>query len=171
MWRTAVFGLVLAGIGFVETQWPPARDFTAGHFDNNVGYLYSRGLGVHRDPGEAVHWWRAAAAHGSPAGELNLAFALQNGTGVVMNEEQAAFWYERAARRGSPEAANNLGSLYTNPATRRPDLVMARAWFKRALAGGDREFARTVAENLRTVEEDMTPAQIAASDTILGDLR
>ena len=86
--------------------------------------------------------------------------------GQSVDEAQAAIWYEKAARQGVPEAANNLGSLYTNPATRRPDLVLARAWFKHALATGNAEFARTVAENLRTIEADMTPADIAASDKI-----
>lgn len=50
-----------------------------------------------------------------------------------------------------------LGSLYTNPTRGKPDLVQAPAWFKHALRDGSRELAATVAANLRTIEDDMTP--------------
>jgi hypothetical protein len=52
----------------------------------------------------------------------------------------------------------------------KPNLVLARAWFKRALRDGTRELAATVTENLHTIEDDMTPAQIALSDTALANL-
>lgn len=170
MWRTLMGVLVLAAAGVVVTRWPPARDYVYGHLDNNIGFLYSRGLGVHKDPVEAVRWWEAAASHGSAAGELNLGFALQSGLGVATDEKKAAEWYGKAALQGVAEAANNLGSLFTNPTHGKPDLVQARAWFKRALRDGNRELAATVAENLRTIEDDMTPAQVSQSDAVLANL-
>ena len=30
--------MVLVAVGIIETQWPPARDFTAGRIDNNIGH-------------------------------------------------------------------------------------------------------------------------------------
>lgn len=170
MWRIALSVLGIVAVGVVVTQWPPARDYVYGHLDNNIGFLYSRGIGVKRDPVEAVHWWEAASKRGSAAGELNLGFALQNGEGVAVDEKQAAGWYEKAALQGMPEAANNLGSLYTNPRRGPPNLVLARAWFKRALRDGDRELAATVAENLQTIENDMSAAEIAASDRAFDNL-
>ena len=170
MWRTIVGLLVLVAAGVTVSHWPPARDYVCGHLDNNVGFLYSRGIGVHADPAEAVRWWEAAASHGSAAGELNLGYALQSGLGVPTDETKAAGWYEKAALQGVAAAANNLGSLYTNPMRGKPNLVLARAWFKRALHDGTRELAAAVADNLHTIEADMTPAQIALSDTALANL-
>ncbi len=42
-----------------------------------------------------------------------------------------------------------------------PDLVLARAWFKRAHAVASQALARTI-------DQDMTAAQISASDAVLA---
>lgn len=166
VWKMAAFlvALALAWAGIL--QWPPAAEFVRGRLDNNIGVLYSKGLGVRQDPSEAVRWWAAAAGHGSAAGQVNLGYAFQNGVGTAVDEVAAAKWYERAARQGVAEAANNLAALYTNPATGRPDLVQARVWFKRALRLGNRDLSATIADNLATLEKDMSGAQIARSNEL-----
>ena len=121
MWRTFAGLLVLVAAGVAVSHWPPARDHGCRRLGNNIGFLYSRGIGVCANPAEAVRRWEAAG------------------------------WYERAALQGVGEAANNLGSLYANPMRGKPNLVLARSWFKRALHDGIRELAATVSENLRTI--------------------
>ena len=169
MWKYLASFAALAAAWFGLMQWPPASEFVRGRVDNNLGVLYSKGIGVAKDPAAAVRWWTLAAGHGSAAGEINLAFALQNGAGVAMDEGAAARWYERAARQGVVEAANNLGTLYANPTTRKPDLVLARVWFKRAQRLGDRDLSATIADNLATLERDMTDAQLARSNELLAE--
>jgi hypothetical protein len=168
VWKTLAFFAALAAAWTGILQWPPAAEWVRGRLDNNVGVLYSNGIGVRKDPAEAVRWWNAAAAHGSAAGQLNLAYALQNGIGVASDEAAAATLYERAARQGIAQAANNLGTLYANPTARRPDLVLARVWFKRAQRLGDRDLAATIADNLSTLEHDMSGAQIVRSNEIFA---
>jgi len=168
MWKTVTFVAVLAVAWFAALQWPMTSDFIRGRADNNLGVLYSKGLFVRKDPVEAVRWWTLAAGHGSAAGQINLGFALQSGAGVQVNEAAAAEWYEKAARQGVAEAANNLGSLYANPTTRRPDLVQARVWLKRALKLHDRDLSATIADNLATLEHDMTGAELSRSDQLLA---
>jgi TPR repeat protein len=168
MWKWLAFVAVLAGAWIGALHWPVTSDFIRGRADNNLGVLYSRGLFVRKDPVEAVRWWRLAADHGSAAGQINLGFALQSGSGVAPDETAAAEWYEKAARQGVVEAANNLGTLYANPMTRKPDLVQARVWLKRALRIGDRDLSATIADNLATLERDMSGAEIVRSNEVLA---
>ena len=168
MWKTLAWLLALAAAWAGLLQWPPAAEFVRGRLDNNIGVLYSKGLVVRHDPAEAVRWWTAASQHGSAAGQVNLGFALQNGVGTPLDEVAAARWYEQAARQGVAEAANNLAALYTNPATHPPDLVLARVWFKRAQRLGSRDLSAMIADNLATLERDMSGAQIARSNELLA---
>lgn len=65
-----------------------------------VGYFYSEGLGVEKDPEKAVRWTRRAADHGDWDGQYNLAWFYENAIGVERDLEQAAFWYRQAALQG-----------------------------------------------------------------------
>lgn len=166
--RIVALLLVLAAVGLAA--WPPSRTFLQGRLENNVGYLYARGVIVGRDPAAAARWYASAAQHGSPDGQFNYGYALQTGEGVARDVAQAKQWYERAARQGHPQAANNLGILYANPPEGAPDLVRARAWLKRAAARADRMLASTLAEDLKLMERDMKPAEIEASEALMAEL-
>jgi TPR repeat protein len=168
VWKLLAFLAALAAAWVGVMLWPPGSAFVRGRLDNNLGFLYSKGIVVKQDAAEANRWWRLAAQHGNAAGQINLAFALQNGVGVAVDEAAAAQWYECAARQGVAEAANNLGTLYANPATRKPDLVQAHVWFKRAQRLGDRDLSAMIVDNVATLERDMSGAQLARSQEILA---
>lgn len=170
MSKGRIIGLLLVVVVAGLAAWPTSRTFLQGRLENNVGYLYAQGVIVGRDPAAAARWYAAAADHGSPDGQFNYAYALQTGAGVTADWTQARTWYERAARQGHPQAANNLGILYANPPEGAPDLVRARAWLKRAAARADRLLAQTLAEDLKLMERDMQPAEIAASDALVATL-
>lgn len=52
-------------------------------------YCYSKGLGVEKDGGQALHWAQLAYDSGRPAGKHVLGRCLLNGVGVEKNEEAA----------------------------------------------------------------------------------
>jgi Sel1 repeat len=164
MWKAFVSPVLFVGAIVAVWAYTPSRDFLLGRIDNNIGVLYSKGIGLSRDELQAVRWYEAAARRGSTAGAFNLAFALQQGIGAAADEREAANWYERAAAQGMAEAANNLALMYANPTHGPPNLVLARIWLKRALPLAAHDLAATIAENLQALERDMKPAEIAASD-------
>jgi hypothetical protein len=164
MWRSVVTTVVVVGVVVAVWTYPPSRNFLLGRVENSIGVLYAKGIGVTRNGQEAVRWYRSAAKRGNAAAAFNLAFSLQQGVGVQTDEHEAAVWYERAATGGMAEAANNLGLMYANPTHGQPNFVLARIWLKRALLSADRDLAGTVRSNLQAMEQDMKPAELAASD-------
>lgn len=62
--------------------------------------LFMQGLGVDRDPGRAVHWYRQAARQGAAVAQLNLGDLYARGLGVKRDLVRAYAWLELAARAG-----------------------------------------------------------------------
>ena len=63
--------------------------------------MFDEGLGVSRDYGEAVRWYRFAADQGEPQGLNNLAHMYRDGVGVQQDYVQAYLWLNLAAGRFS----------------------------------------------------------------------
>ena len=68
--------------------------------------------GVPRDAGEAVRWYRMAAAQGNFEAQFNLAVKYKTGDGVPEDAAEAAIWYRAAAEQGFAAAQFNLGVAY-----------------------------------------------------------
>jgi serine/threonine protein kinase len=69
---------------------------------NELGRIYEKGLGVPRDYGRAVLWYRLAAEHANLDGARNLARLYEKGIGVRKDLSLAEYWYafagDQAAR-------------------------------------------------------------------------
>ena len=65
--------------------------------ENNLGCIYSDGLGVENDYKEALKWFRKSALHGNAMGQLNLGLMYRDGHGVEKDHDEAAKWFFRAA--------------------------------------------------------------------------
>jgi TPR repeat protein len=103
-----------------------------------LGWIYQHGVnGVPRDDAEALHWYRLAAAGGSPIGLNGLAAYYRRGTLVPRDYAQAMRLFRQAADKGSPLAAYNLGLMYANGHGVPVDRQQARAWFEKAAAAGN----------------------------------
>ena len=63
----------------------------------NGRYLYSKGLGIEKDPKQAAEWYRKAAEQGFAESQVHLGFAYQEGSGVEKNDALAMEWYRKAA--------------------------------------------------------------------------
>src|SRR5690606_33434084 len=62
-----------------------------------AGEIYSRGLGVRRDPEKAFQWYARAARQGDREALFQYGMALIDGTHVERNEEEAHEYLRRAA--------------------------------------------------------------------------
>ncbi|MFQ9393401.1 MAG: tetratricopeptide repeat protein [Lachnospiraceae bacterium] len=71
-----------------------------------------QGVGVEKDPKEAVLWYQKAALHGHATGMNNLGACYERGNGVEKDEQAALMWYERAAERGSSYGCRNAARFY-----------------------------------------------------------
>jgi hypothetical protein len=90
-------------------EWRPLAKQGNAKAQNNLGIMYSEGLGVPQDDAEALQWYRKAAEQGDADGQFNLGLMYANGEGVPQDYARAVKWYRKAAEQGHAIAQNNLG--------------------------------------------------------------
>jgi len=79
--------------------------------------------------GEAMHWYKAAAAQGHAKAMYDIGTLFENGQGVERSMPDAARWYRDAAERHEPAAAHSFAILYETGQGVEPDKVEAWVWF------------------------------------------
>lgn len=101
-----------------------------------LAFLYSRGLGVDRNPKKAVKWCHKAAEQGLARAQWQLSLYYANGEGVKMDKVEGARWVRRAADKGLAEAQFNLGLCYANGEGVDRNTAEAAAWYRKAADQG-----------------------------------
>ncbi len=80
-------------------EWRPLAEQGNAKAQSDLGWMYSKGLGVPQDYAEAVQWYRKAAEKGDAFAQNNLGAMYGNGQGVPQDYVQAHKWYNLAASR------------------------------------------------------------------------
>jgi TPR repeat protein len=104
---------------------------------NELGYCYEHGLGVAKDPQDAVKWYRKAAEAGNSAGQNNLGYCYEHGLGVAKDPEEAVLWYRKAAEAGNAAGQYNLGHCYHHGIGVAKDPEEAVLWYRKTAEAGD----------------------------------
>jgi TPR repeat protein len=115
------------------------------------------GLGVGKDQGEGVKWYRKAAEQGFMEAQHNLGLCYYTGVGIAKDATEAANWFRKAAQQGKVQSQLNLGVCYAEGEGVGKDYVEAYMWFSLAAAQGN-EHAKVAKADLARM---MTPEQIA----------
>jgi Sel1 repeat len=68
---------------------------------NNLGYLYSTGKGVTKDPSRAFQLWTVAARYGHSESQWHIGYAYEHGEGVNQDLIYAYAWYRCAKASAS----------------------------------------------------------------------
>lgn len=102
-----------------------------------LGHMYDAGLGVERNPTEAIGWVRKSAEQGFTQAELRLGQMYRDGIGTLQDFEQAMKWLKRASARGDRIAMRSVGELYERGWGVTENLVLAYAWYSVAAAAED----------------------------------
>ena len=118
--------------------------------------------GVLKDEGEALRWYRLAAAKGDADAQNNLGNMYRDGLGVLKDEAEAVRWYRLAAVQGHALAQYFLGLKYRDGRATPQDSVLGHMWLNIAGANGE-EIAR---ESRDSLERDMTRAEISRATAL-----
>jgi TPR repeat protein len=102
-----------------------------------LGRCLAFGLGVAKDPKNAVVWYRKAADAGERNAMNNLGAMYEGGDGVAKDYLQAIAWYHKAADAGASRAMTNLGDIYANGNGVPKDYSQAVVWYRKAANAGD----------------------------------
>ncbi len=82
-----------------------------------LGYLYSTGQGVAKDPPEAAKWYRKAADQGDAKAQFHLGVSYAVGDGAPEDEAEAVKWFRKAADQGLAEAQEALQKIEQHQVT------------------------------------------------------
>ena len=133
---------------------------------SNLGASYYNGLGVTKDPKEAVKWFRKAAEQGYANAQANLGASYYNGLGVTKDPKEAVKWYRKAAEQGDATGQYYLGGCYYSGQGVTKNYVVTYAWWKIAVANGHADAKK----NKLIMSKQMTPAQVAQAETYAKEL-
>jgi TPR repeat protein len=104
----------------------------------NLGVCFSSGLGVQKDPAQALVWWRKSAAQGFAPAMYNLGFCYVNAIGIKADPALGVSWYRKSAELGHVPAMCNLGICFDEGVGVAPDFKEAIKWLGKAVAKGDK---------------------------------
>lgn len=89
---------------------------------HNLGVCYGKGLGVEKNPSEAVKWWTKSAEQGNAHAQFSLGFSYAWGLGVGKDDNEAKQWVFNAlesARKHNMKAVELLAL----------ELISKKRWF------------------------------------------
>jgi TPR repeat protein len=94
---------------------------------------------VKQDLAQSAYWYRRAAEHGYPDGELALGVAYFDGAGLPKDHAEAVLWYRKAAEANNPVAQYLLAlALVQGDGIAKNDSEAA-SWFRKAADQGEVE--------------------------------
>jgi len=94
----------LLGAAARAEHWPSQRD---------LGRSYHGGLGVEKDPKEAIRWFLLAAECDEPSALKNLGYMYERGTGVPADEAKGLEFLLRAVDEGDVESMRGASAILT----------------------------------------------------------
>eukprot|EP00913_Durusdinium_trenchii_P000312 g285.t1 len=108
----------------IQQQHPGARGL--------LGYMYSLGLGVHKDLDRAYAYFQNAAAQDDPLGHNGLGYIYFQGTEKIPQNLTLAFdHFNRSAQRGNADGMFNLASVYLTGSGVQQSFQKATQWDSR----------------------------------------
>ncbi len=93
-------------------EWRPLAEQGYAEAQSNLGWMYSKGLGVTQDDARAVGWYRKAAEQGHDKAKFNLGNMYREGSGVPQDYVRAYVWYDLAASSFPPGKAFDKAVKY-----------------------------------------------------------
>jgi hypothetical protein len=113
----------------------------------NLGMAYQLGLGVEKNPKEAMNWYRLAADQGNSTAKNNIGVLFENGLGVPQDYNKAAWWYQTAADQGNARAEFHIGLMYYKGFGTQRNEGLAYEWMRAASKGGEGEATQWLAQH------------------------
>ena len=103
----------------------------------NLGMFYQNGVGVAKNPDEAIKWIREAAEGGFDEAQNHLGFCYGTGLNVVQDKQAAIKWYSLSAKQGHAKALSNLAAQHMNGEGVEKDFGIARRYLIEAARKGE----------------------------------
>ncbi|HQT80676.1 MAG: hypothetical protein B7Z60_01175 [Ferrovum sp. 37-45-19] len=133
---------------------------------NNLGFLFSEGVGVKADSPKALVYYKRAAELGNLDADNNLALMYAQGEGVPQSYRDAYIWFEKAADMGDGLATANIGIYYAQGFGVQKNNIIAFALCKRAVLMGVGQAQRCKSELIKQMDQHQVVRADQLSDRI-----
>ncbi|MDZ7796376.1 MAG: tetratricopeptide repeat protein [Candidatus Marinimicrobia bacterium] len=97
-----------------------------------LGHFYQHGVGVEKNAGNALDWYRRSATGGYPRAQNKMGMIYYSGSGAEQDHASAVKWFTHSAKAGDDQAQYMLGKIYSAGRGVEPDTSKAIRWLKRA---------------------------------------
>ena len=141
---TVCFSLCCSAQPISELKEKAAQGVVSAQF--RLADCYFKGVGVTKDPKQAVYWYRKAAEQGHARAQIILARCYYLGVGVTKDPKQSVYWSRKAAEQGDVEAQFTLALCYYKGVGVTQDPKQAVYWYRKAAEQGDVEAQFTLAK-------------------------
>lgn len=102
----------------------------------NLATCYEEGIGVNKNPYQALEWYEAAAKQDHTQARIKAGEFYEKGNGVDRNPNKAFQYYKAAAEQGDAEAQNKLGICYDEGIGVKKNPEEAFKWYQKAAKQG-----------------------------------
>lgn len=151
--------------GFLEAQRKAARQ-GAVIAQGFLAVIYEQGIGVRRDPAEAIRWFRKAADRGDATAQKYLGDVYRDGGAGRPDIREAMKWYLKAAEQGDGTAQITLGLIYERGMGVPRDAVQAYKWYTIALSHVEGSFRENIIQVRKRVSAGMSAAEIEKAEQL-----
>jgi TPR repeat protein len=149
-YRLRLLWLVLSARSWVPISFIEAAEYfqMAANGDNADGenglaICLERGLGIDKDPDQAVSYYRRAASERHPAGMNNLGRCLEYGLALEPGLLRAAKYYRLSAELQNADGINNFGICLERGIGIQANIDLAAEYYKRAADSGHADGANS----------------------------
>ena len=142
---------------------------------NNLGIMYTHGMGVVQDYKQAFEWFVKASERKNVVAMSNVANCYYSGKGVEQDYGKAAEYHSRAAHLGYANSQEVLGEMYLDGKGVEQNDAKAAYWLKAAFENGERSAYAPMGDCYRKgrgVEKDEKKAyELYLQGANMGNLR
>ena len=103
---------------------------------NNLGFLYFKGIGVEQDYRKSFNWYLKSANQNNNDAQHNLGFLYRRGIGVEQDYQKSFNWYLKSANQNNLNSQNSVGYMYSNGLGVEQDNKKAIEWYGKASLNG-----------------------------------
>jgi TPR repeat protein len=124
-----------AAQGYAKAQYNLGRYYGQGQSEigkvvrGQSDLVWSK-IGIPKNPGEAVKWYRRAAENGHLLAQYEMGKIYHSGEGVAKDQVEAFKWWLKAAEQGHATSRFNIGVMYFLGRGTTKDFSEAARWFR-----------------------------------------
>lgn len=127
------FHEIMAGPPDIAARWlATAAEHGIADAQASYGQMLLDGIGVERNPEEALHWFKAAANADHVMGMNMVGRCYENGWGTTANLVVATYWFRLAANRGLDWGMYNYATSLALGRGIKADPALAFTWLEKA---------------------------------------